>query len=235
MRLDFANVHISLITSSSLSNYQLADLDSDGNYEILAAQYLNPGFYVYWTSSGWASSQGIHKVAIDTTLGSMFDVSVVDLNGDGSVEVMVTNHVNQDTPGDVSGVWAYELPAGGAGAWKTEPWIRHTIASGFPTYVSGPGQASPGEAVAFFPVQNATTKPWILLGGDGDETAYLISPVSEMASNWTYVTDRVIDFGATVGEVAAIDLDNDGYSEFLVPDYGGGRIYVYTFNPNAPL
>jgi len=199
----------------------------------LAAQYLNPGFYVYWTTTTWESSSGIQKVAVDTTLGSMFDVNVVDLNGDGSFEVMVTNHVNQDTNGAVSGVWAYELPAG-EGAWKTQPWTRHTIASNFPTYVPGPGQASPGEAVAFFPLQNATSKPWILLGGDGDESAYLISPVSQSASNWTYVTERIIDVGATVGEVAAFDFENDGYSEFLIPDYGGGRIYVYTFNPNGP-
>lgn len=223
-----------IITDGPDFLFRLADIDSDGNYEILAAQYLNPGFYVYWTTSTWESPNGIQKVAVDTTLGSMFDVNVVDLNGDGSFEVMVTNHVNQDTDGAVSGVWAYELPAG-EGAWKTQPWTRHTIASDFPTYVPGPGQASPGEAVAFFPVQNATAKPWILLGGDGDEAAYLISPVSESASNWTYVTERIIDVGATVGEVAAFDFENDGYSEFLIPDYGGGRIYVYTFNPNGPL
>jgi hypothetical protein len=102
--------------------------------------------------------------------GAAFDVRLEDLNKDGRVDLLVTNH--QATI-EESAVFAYELPAN----IRTDPFVRHVLARDFETRQPGGNQgtpprredtcaapcltvslglASPGSALAFYPVVNET-------------------------------------------------------------------------------
>lgn len=129
-----------------------------------------------------------------------------------------------------SGVFGYEIPKN----WKTEPWTKHVIATGFVTKYSGKGYGAPGEAVATYPRTNGSGKPIILLSGDDAGEAYYISPNSASPSDWTYNVTTILPFsvsGGTVGQISVGDVNEDGWNEFFIPTYEGGRVYGFTFAP----
>lgn len=173
----------------------------------------------------WSNLSSLVQVALDPSIGPGFDVQVVDLNGDGALDLLVTNHVDNAT---LSGVFAYEAPATGPlttpGSWK-----KHVLASGFIVREPGlPGtQASPGAARAM-PACTASgySKPLITLSGDGDQRFYLLVPASQDPSNWTYSLTEIYDCGGTAGRQAAADLDGDGCPEMLLPCYDSSTVAV---------
>jgi hypothetical protein len=209
--------------------FRMADLDGDGAEEVVAAEFFSGRISIWRRDPGSPANQtsSWSEVVVDTTVGPPFDVSIVDLNMDGRPELLATNHVNNVK---LSGVFAYELPD------KIVPgatFTRHTLYQGFKVRQSGPNQAAPGSAIPVWPFTNQqnSTRPSILIGGDGAEEAYLLSPNSQSPSDWTYSIVTVVDVGGTVGQVLAADLNGDGATEFLVPNYTHGQVLVYTFAP----
>lgn len=99
------------------------------------------------------------------------------------------------------------------------------------TLKEGPNQGSPGKAVAFAPRTNIIEKPYIVVGGDGAEVAFLLTPNSQSTSDWTYTRQDIIYTACTVGQVAAGDVNGDTYAEFFVPAFENGIVYGYTFAP----
>lgn len=178
----------------------------------------------------WANASALTMTLLDTSIGPAFDVTVVDLNGDGRLDLLVTNHVDNATQ---SGVFAYEAPLAPAPLTNPALWTKHVLASGFIVREPGlPGtQAAPGSALPFTPcAARASTKPFISVAGDGDQRAYVLVPNSNNATDWTYSLQLVLDCGGTVGRQVAGDLNGaaDGCPELIVPCYDSSTVAMMT-------
>eukprot|EP01137_Pigoraptor_chileana_P036707 Opistho-2@32739 len=203
--------------------FSLTDVDGDGRLEIIAAQFFSSKITIsYASSSDYATATWTSRT-IEDTIGAVFDLSLVDINGDGKLDILATNHVSDAS---LSGVYVYEIPAD----IKTGAFTRHTLASGIVTKEGGFNQASPGAAFAFHASTTTMSgKPLIALGGDGSQQAYLLTPKSTDASSWDYDLAVVIDVAGTVGQVAIADVDGDGFNELFVPNYDKSEIHAFTF------
>jgi hypothetical protein len=197
--------------------FRLKDLDNDGFPEIVATQYFSKKLTVWWRDGAvWSS------IVVDNSLGSAFDSEFVDLNGDGREELLVTNHEGRDGK-----VFAYIVPQN----FISEKWERKTLVSGIETRQSGFNQASPGQAVSFFPHKDYRGKPYIVVAGDGSQRAHLVVPASDDPNDWTYNESTLWNAGCTVGQTAVGDVNDDGYADIFVPGYDAGKIAVFTFAP----
>ena len=205
-----------LIVKGPDVHFRVKDLDGDGIVEILSAEFFHKRFSITTKIDGvWK------RRILDDKLGSPFDLEIVDLNNDGKVDVLITNHEGDQS----AGVFGYEIPHNLA-----DPWIRHTLFSGFVTRQKGMRQASPGEAMAVHPeINNTNMKPLILVSGDGSQNAHILTPVSEDPDNWSYEEASFLNAGCTVGKMAADDIDNDGMLEVFVPAYDRNKVHVFDF------
>ena len=164
--------------------------------------------------------------AIDTTGGKFFDVKASDLDLDKTTfELLVTNHQgNKDTI--KSSLFYYKLTGGNL---RTGNWTRTTIYDNFPVLKQGIQQASPGAARALYPLSNSTksTRPYLLVAGDGAEYLYLFEP-SPIGQELSYNLTWSQDFMDTVGGISIADINNDGVNEFAVAVYEKNACFVFT-------
>jgi hypothetical protein len=186
--------------------------------------------------STWAKS-ALTITVLDATIGPSFDVQVVDLNGDGRLDLLVTNHVDNATDGGnpQSGVFAYEAPLAPAPLTNASAWTKHTLASGFAVREWGPNQAAPGAFQWYFPCGSpqgpSGPKPYALIGGDGDQRAYVLSPSSPSdPSDWTYALTELWDCKGTVGASVVADVNGDGCVEVFVPCYDDGIVNAWSYS-----
>ncbi|MEB3237391.1 MAG: VCBS repeat-containing protein [Candidatus Sericytochromatia bacterium] len=196
-------------------HFRVEDLDGDGQPEILATEFFSRKLTLLWQVGGaW------QRRVLDDTLGSAFDLDLVDLDGDGKRDLLVTNH-EADAK---AAVFAYTVPAD----FRTASWPRHVLLSGIKTRNGGMNQASPGQAVAFQPEPaRPASRPWIVVGGDGSQRAHLLEPVDARPGTWSYRERILADVGCTVGQCAVGDVDGDGRSEIFVPAYDKDTIHVF--------
>lgn len=206
--------------------FRISDVNNDGIMELFAAEFFTSKLVVYAAPNNSISNPASWKSrVIDDTIGPLFDIKLVDLNKDGRLDLLVTDHTDNQT---LSGIYAYEIPDDIFNGL----FVKHIIFRGFKTTQPGANQASPGSPVTFYPqISSSDGKPYILLGGDGSQKAYLISPNSENIVDWEYTLITIIDVKNTVGQVQVGDVDGDGWSDVFIPDYDGGLVYVYTFAP----
>lgn len=197
-------------------HFRVADLDDDSIVEIIAAEFFSKKLsLIQRTGDTWI------RTLLDDTLGSAFDLELKDINNDGKVDLLVTNH----EPDEKAAVFTYEIPEN-----LTDKWTRHTLFSGFVTLQKGINQASPGEAMAVHPDQsNKNMKPVILVSGDGSQNAHILVPASEDPNNWDYTEKSFLNAEATVGKMAVDDVNGDGLLEIFVPSYDKNTIHVFSF------
>ena len=184
-------------------HFRICDLNQDDQAEILSAQFF---------AKKICHTDSDVSVVIDDQLGSPFDLQAVDLNGDGQLEVLASNHEG----GKAGKVVAYELPQG-----PKKPWNRRVLLENIKTQVAGFNSASPGQAHAFAMGSDA---PWVLVSGDGSGKAHLLEPTGD----WKYREHVILDAGSTVGQSAVADVNHDGLPEFFVPLYDQGKIEVFS-------
>ncbi|XP_069133848.1 uncharacterized protein [Argopecten irradians] len=194
---------------------------------IITAQYFTQSLSVYWTDNvnhSWTNLSQVHSRVIDNTIGGVFEVEIVDLNGDGKLDLLVSEN------GEKGVLYAFEIPAD----FRTGNFTRHTLAQGFSPRKSGTGKGAPGSPTAVFPNKNAVSKskPSILLSGDDEGSAFFLEALSADASSWTYNLTTFLQAGdGTVGQISFADADGDGYQEVFVPSYSTNQLYIYTFKP----
>jgi hypothetical protein len=130
----------------------------------------------------------------------MIGIELADVNNDGKLDLVVTNHQSGKETPDGS-IFVYEAPKN-----LSDKWTKHVLAQKFEVLQKGFKQAAPGLAVVFQPHSNSRTKPAIALAGDGSQKVYLLSAVSQSPSNWEYEMTVLHDCKATAGGIAVADV-----------------------------
>jgi hypothetical protein len=206
--------------------FTVKDLNNDGVPEILSTSFFASEFNLYHTtaSNGFANVTSVRKIPLDKTIGAAFDVEVVDINGDGKLDLLVSNHQPSGASPSPA-VYAYEIPTDITNA---AGYIRHTLARGFPVTQPGLNQASPGSPTAFFPDTSKKGRPYIALAGDAAQIAYVLVP-GTAARGWDYTVTTLHNCGCTVGKLAVGDVNGDGKTEIYIPCYDNDRVVGYTF------
>lgn len=65
----------------------------------------------------------------------------------------------------------------------------------------------------------------ILVAGDGDHAAFIMSP--KEPANFVWELDTLVETNGTVGALTWSDLDKDGWQEVWVPDYDNNIMQVF--------
>jgi hypothetical protein len=166
-------------------------------------------------------------LVLDGSAGPFEAVYLADLDADGRPELVASTHVG----GRGGSLYAYTVPPG-AGA-LAGPYRRTTLAGPFPVTEHGFAQASPGFSLAVHPrVADAGVpgaRPAILLAGDGAQRAYVLAPVADPTNPYAYNITVALQVAGVIGNIAAGDVDGDGYLDFYVPDYDQGLLYSFSF------
>lgn len=165
---------------------------------------------------------GYSTRVVDADLGHGFGCTWVDLNGDGKLDLLATNHLNQN-----GSVFAYSWEGNLADASTHVQ--KHVLASGFSAATTAAGQASPGDAIPFFAkTSNKEGKPLLLVSADnGNYICVLVPNAPHDPSDWTYTKQMIEYIGADVGRAAIGDTDGDGVNELFVPAYDAGQLVQY--------
>ena len=195
-------------------NFLVKDITGNGTVEIISTEFFAEKLSItYFNGSSW------EKKIIDSTIKRGFDLSFVDLNKDGKLDILATNHQHNDG----SAVYAYEMPKNPL----TDEWKRHTLLGNIKTEKRGMNEAAPGSAYAFYPnLNDKTGKPWIAVAGDGSTKVHVLVPNKNDKNDWTYTEKVPLDTKGTVGQIAIGDIDGDNKVEIVVPAYDEHTIYV---------
>ena len=153
------------------------------------------------------------------------------------------------TARDIEGgsLFAYRVPKG-KGEWKTKPWVRSTVATGFKVKSKLGNMINPG-APGFVYTFHArkedrkrTKRPFIAIAGDCAESAYILRPADyDRISGGARLIDPKtqyelmveIDCGATVGSIGVGYEDfstaeqESGYAKLYIPCYEKDKILVF--------
>lgn len=207
-------------------NIDVYDFEGDGVPEIIGTHFFNGELItIYGAPPGqpWSAVSPFfnppRKKDIVTDQGSPFEVEVVDLNRDGRVEVLATNHQSDNcfavTQAPIPGrVFAVEQPD--SGDIFNDDWTVRILLDDirpnptFPEPSSGPGRLAPGRAIAFWPKRQDELdgkKPWIVVGGDEASKVWLLKPKKESSKNWEYKSAVLFDINDYYGANASQMLD----------------------------
>jgi len=158
-------------------------------------------------------------------------------NGEKSAEPYVPDPSSPTPEG--GSLFAYKVPCG-VDSWRTDPWKRTVVASGFRVKgqlgnMINPG--APGFAYTFHAKKsdaNQGKRPMIAVAGDCAEAAYIFRPeTADRCENTCYKLMVEIQCEATVGSIAIGYNDfsstdqESGYAKLYVPSYEKDKILVF--------
>ncbi len=205
----------------------MADFENDGIPEFVATSFFTVDVFagqgairIYGAPVGqdWSTvnqfSNPPRNADISDDQGLPFGVELVDLNLDGKLDVLATNHQPDNcAPGprssEVPGrIYALEQPADGD--LFNSDWITHVLLDDirpnptFPTPASetGFGRLAPNTAKAFWPFRHmeGNSKPYIVAGGDEASKVWVLQPVHATNSKkWDYKSAVIFDINDHYG------------------------------------
>lgn len=195
--------------------FRFFDLDNDGIDEIIAPLIFQKKLMVYKKDR---NGDFVATIVTDS-IGSPFDVRLVDLNADGKVEILTTNHESDLSAGAFA--FSFEFDDNGQANFT-----KKTLYQGIITRKKGIGQASPGTAQPYY--LEGFKKPLIVISGDGSQSVHLLVPTTEDSTNWEYEHRTLITTAdSIIGGILIHDIDQDGRKEILVPAYHANEILIY--------
>lgn len=197
--------------------FELVDFDDDGDFEVISSQFLNSKISYHYRSkqNDWI------EYVIDSTIGNGFDIKLRDVNKDGNLDLLVTNHVSDAK----AGVFAYEIPT----APNSQLWKKHILYQGFKTTAPGPGQASPGFVDEFDHNNDPTDKSLLVISGDGTQKVHALTPKSISPESWDYEHHVILESKGVVGKIGYADFNGNMIKELYVPLYGEDKILVLEY------
>ncbi len=210
-------------------NINAADMDGDGRIEIIATHFFkHDGITIYgqpegkkWSDSDPKNGPFVRQQDIMRGQGNPFAVEIADLNLDGRLDVLTSNHQPDNcfevTQSKIPGrVLAIEQPD--SGDIFSDPWTVHVVKDNIrpnPTYPAperGPGRLAPNRAVAFWParVLEGNTRPWLLVGGDEASKVWVLKPRYPLSTDrWEYDSAVIFDINDYYGANATQTLLDD--------------------------
>jgi hypothetical protein len=221
-------------------NLDLADLDGDGVPEIIATHFFtSDNITVFgaptggqWADLNPAAGRPLRRATVMTGQGRPFAVEAVDLNGDGRLEILTSNHQGDGcfdvTADKIPGrVMALQPPA--SGRIFDDPWATHILKDNIrpnptvPVPVRGPGRLAPNRAVAFWPIRwlEKRVRPWILVGGDEASRVWILKPASQRKDDWTYESFTIFDINDHYGPGTTQTIRTDDPKGEVISTIGG--------------
>ena len=77
-------------------SFLMEDLDGDGKKEVIAGQSFGKQDLVLYSCPeatwGLCNTSNVQAQIIDSTLGRLFDMQLTDMNGDGKIDLLVTDN-----------------------------------------------------------------------------------------------------------------------------------------------
>jgi len=232
-------------------NMNVYDLEGDGTPEVIASHFFkHDAITVYgapegrrWSDVDPVDGPFVRQKDIMRGQGNPFAVEIVDLNLDGKVDVLTSNHQGDNcfevTRSEIPGrVIAIEQPEDGR--LFDSDWQVHVLKDNirpnptFPEPETGPGRLAPNRAIAFWParVLEGNTRPWILAGGDEASRVWVLKPRYPLdSSRWEYDSAAIFDINEYYGPNASQTLldDPQGVS---VSTIGG---FAWRYDRRGPL
>jgi hypothetical protein len=206
--------------------FDVHDLDKDGRFEIVSSGFFISELNIIYSEDPDNNflNNNVKKRTIDDKSGQFFDIKIADLDKKGNLEILVTNH--QGNSAQVKGALFFYTFDGNI---RNGTFIKNMIFDNFPVLKSGFNQAAPGSAKLFYPnLKNQDERLHIMLSGDGAEYAYYFEPTAiGTPLKYNLVWNQL--FSNTVGGIDIADIDNDGFSECIIPIYENNICYLLTF------
>ena len=204
----------------------VADVDGDGDDDVLSPQYFQPGPAVIWfertgePSAATPAGTWVRHTVAGANLGRGFEMELVpDLLGDGVARWIGTNHQNTNFDmTEVSGVFLFD-----PGADPTQPWARTTISSGIQSRPKSPTTLAPG--LLGTGDVNADGRTDVVVSGDGDARLFVLLQNADTS----FTTYTLADDMGQAGGAEVTDLDGDGKVEALFTSYEQGVVKLYEF------
>jgi len=189
--------------SDSEEGIGLADIDADGDLDISFTTALKQ---VEWASNpgDGAGDWDVFVIGAFTEAAWLDRCAAGDLNGDGRVDIMVTEENIGSAP-DARSFW-WEQPAAAA---NSPNWIRHTIASQYTTNSMDLGDVDDDGDADIVLAEHRGTKRIAVFANDGhgDLTAYFVDEGKE-----SHLGARLVDLDSD-GDLDLVSIAYDQFNE----------------------
>ncbi|XP_078495863.1 uncharacterized protein LOC100180157 [Ciona intestinalis] len=213
---------------------QKADADYSGgkanhNTHCILTDVLHPAFPIADSDNDWTQLNRIRSYVISSA-GPFISIETADLNGDGKVDILTSVAAR---PGDPGKIIAFETPRSPSSF--SQVWRKHVLHTFPPSSTlfsrMSPGPAIPFKAHAISHTRNRLSKPHILVSGQDDKKAYVLSPDVWSRPIWRYSIQTILSKDCVVQSPAAQDVDGDGNAELFIPC--GNTVHVMKYQPKS--
>jgi len=211
------------------------DFDGDGNPAIIATHFFSGDdtsllmptkgkIVMYGAPSGrrWSDVNGTDASAqprvklIDDSQGFPLSIDIVDLNGDGKMEILATNHQPNCMPFPATPGRVYALVQPESGNIFEDDWTVRVLLDRILSQPTPAGaraiRLAPGHAFPFHPKDTAaksSKRPWILASGDQAGKVWMMKPKGD---EFDYESAVVFDINDYYGEGTTQMYTSDGFT-----------------------